>query len=73
MKHPPEHDKTVELIYRANSCPYLFHGDRCAGGNYCHFPEGDNRLCCFFCGRFGSCPDREGICVRLKDMGEPDG
>ena len=25
------------------------------------------------CVRFGACPDREGVCVRLKDPEQPDG
>ena len=56
----------IKMFYLAHSCPYLFFENRCAGGDYCPFPPGKDKLCCFFCPWFDSCPDKTGVCQRFQ-------
>jgi len=60
----------TEAMYKAYSCPYLIMGIHCAGGDYCPFLYGKMKLCCFYCPRFHDCPDRTGVCERLKIGGK---
>lgn len=59
--------QTIKILYLAHSCPYLFHNKYCAGGDYCPFPPGKEKLCCFFCPMFATCPDKTGVCARFKE------
>ena len=59
--------QTTKKFYLAHSCPYLFQDRHCAGGDYCPYPPGKEKLCCFFCPRFDTCPDKTGVCVRFKE------
>lgn len=59
--------RATRTLYRAFSCPFRFGWNHCAGGDYCPFPSGHDRLCCFFCPSFESCPDPEGVCQHFKD------
>lgn len=65
MPYQSTEPRLSAALLRAASCPFLIHGDRCAGGDYCHFPAGKEHRCCFFCTEFESCPDRSGICTRF--------
>ena len=67
MGYKSTHNNLTAVLFKAQSCPYLVAKIHCAGGDYCPFPEGGERLCCFYCGKLDSCPDKTGICVRLKD------
>lgn len=66
MAYNSVNERLTGMLYKAHSCPYLFGGTRCAGGDYCPFPEGDEVLCCFFCSHLDACPDPTGICKRLE-------
>lgn len=57
----------TKKMFLAHSCPYLKNDYLCAGGDYCPFPPGKAKLCCFYCPLFDKCPDRTGICERLKE------
>ena len=62
-----------KVVTRSFRCEFLVDLFHCAGGNYCHFPPGQMRLCCSFCPRVSDCPDEEGICTRLLEKkGEDD-
>jgi len=67
MGYDSHHTQVLGMLYRAESCPFLVAGVHCAGGDYCPFPGGRERLCCFWCGKLVNCPDTTGICVRLKE------
>jgi hypothetical protein len=67
MRTSTPYNYVIGMLSRAHSCPFLVGGLHCAGGDYCPFPEGEERLCCFFCGRLLDCPDATGICVRLVE------
>ena len=56
------------VLLKAKSCPFLAANIHCAGGDYCPFPEGQDKICCFFCSKLAACPDKTGICVRLKEV-----
>lgn len=60
-------DRISAMLFRSHSCPFLIAGVHCAGGDYCPYPEGEERLCCFYCGKLDNCPDKTGICIRLKE------
>lgn len=47
--------RATRMLYRAFSCSFRFGWNHCAGGDYCPFPPGRDRLCCFFCPSFESC------------------
>lgn len=55
------------LVHLAFSCPFRFSVTHCGGGDYCDFPEGRDRLCCFYCPRFESCPDPDGVCQHFME------
>ena len=55
----------TRMLYLAYACPYRFAEGHCAGGDYCSFPAGLERRCCFYCPEFESCPDSAGICQRF--------
>ena len=65
MPYESAHYRFTRALYRAHSCPWLFQDSRCGGGDYCPFPPGESRTCCFFCPFFDSCPDRSGVCMRF--------
>ncbi|MCE5249857.1 hypothetical protein LLG96_06515 [bacterium] len=67
MAYDSVHKRLTKVLYKASSCPFLFAEVHCAGGDYCPFPEGKDKLCCFFCARFDICPDKTGVCTRLQD------
>jgi hypothetical protein len=66
MPYHSKNPRLMRLFLRAHSCPWLILGEHCAGGDYCPFPPGSERLCCFFCPRLDGCPDNTGICERLE-------
>jgi hypothetical protein len=65
MPYFSAYPRLTGLLLRAHSCPFLFPVERCAGGDYCPFPPGRDRICCFFCQRLDDCPDKTGVCGRL--------
>lgn len=67
MPYDASSPRVNSMLLRAHACPYLVSGTRCAGGDYCPFPPGEDHLCCFFCPYLDDCPDPSGICVRLQD------
>jgi hypothetical protein len=67
MSYSSHNPSLTRALYRAHSCPFLVPDGRCAGGDYCDFPPGHDRLCCIRCPRVDSCPDSTGICIRLKE------
>jgi len=67
MSYETVHTEHVRTFLLAWSCPFMFDGRRCAGGDYCAFPPGEARLCCAFCPLFESCPDPTGVCRRFLD------
>lgn len=58
--------KITKLFYHAHSCTFIHSGWHCAGGDYCPFPPGLDKMCCFVCPLFDKCPDKTGVCERFK-------
>jgi len=59
--------KLTRAIFDTFSCPFLVMEQRCAGGDYCPYQPGRDKLCCFFCPRFDDCPDTTGVCTRFTE------
>lgn len=60
--------KFTRALFVAKTCPYLVFEVHCAGGDYCRFPSGRKKHCCFFCNHFYSCPDKTGVCTHFQNM-----
>ena len=55
------------ILYLAYSCPHRFFATHCSGGDYCDFAPGREKICCFYCPIFESCPDPDGVCQRFQE------